>query len=78
MEEIEKVKEREVVRRITMKKEWIWFVQAIFEDTHMATVTLGDNESLTFFYDKKNKPFINEYLEKVFEFLKKDDKEENT
>lgn len=76
MEEIEKVKEREVVRRVTMKKEWIWFVQAIFEDTHMATVTLGDSEGLTFFYDKKNEPFINEYLEKVFEFLEKADKEE--
>lgn len=70
-EDIKEVKNREVVRRIKMKKEWIWFVQAIFEDTHMAAITLGDSESLTFFYDKKNEAFINEYLSKVFEFLEK-------
>lgn len=72
MEDLKEVKAREVVRRIKMKKEWIWFVQAIFEDTHMAAITLGDSESLTFFYDKKNEDFINEYLEKIFAFLEKE------
>jgi len=73
MEDLKEVKEREVVRRIKMKKEWIWFVQAIFEDTHMAAITLGDSESLTFFYDKKNEDFINEYLERIFKFLESED-----
>ena len=72
MEDLKEVKAREVVRRIKMKKEWIWFVQAIFEDTHMAAITLGDAESLTFFYDKKNEDFINEYLGRIFEFLEKE------
>ncbi|MFU2158187.1 MULTISPECIES: hypothetical protein [Caldisericum] len=72
MEDLKEVKSREVVRRIKMKKEWIWFVQAIFEDTHMAAITLGDSESLTFFYDKKNEDFINEYLSRIFEFLEKE------
>jgi hypothetical protein len=72
MEDLKEVKAREVVRRIKMKGEWIWFVQAIFEDTHMAAITLGDKESLTFFYDRKNEDFINEYLKKIFDFLEKE------
>ena len=48
-----KIKEREVVKKVFVKKDCIWFVQALFEDTGLVSLSLGSGEEITIFYDKK-------------------------
>jgi hypothetical protein len=64
------IKEHEVVRKIKVNREWTWFVQAMLEDTHLVSVSLGEDFSLTIFYDIKVENLINEVLENIQEFCK--------
>lgn len=48
-----KIKEREVVKKVFVKKECTWFVQALLEDTGLVSLSLGSGEEITIFYDKK-------------------------
>ena len=60
---------REVVRKIAVDKQWTWFVQAMLEDTHLVSVSLGENSTLTIFYDAKVEDEVNNVLETIQDFI---------
>jgi hypothetical protein len=60
---------REVVRKIAVDKQWTWFVQAMLEDTHLVSVSLGDDSTLTIFYDAKVEDEVNNVLETIQDFI---------
>ncbi|MGB9694880.1 MAG: hypothetical protein ACP5SB_04500 [Caldisericaceae bacterium] len=62
------IKEREIVRKIAVKKEWTWFVQAILEDTHLVSVSKGEVSNVTIFYDSFLEDDVNLVLRSVEEF----------
>lgn len=62
------VKEREVVKKIFVKKGCIWFVQALLEDTGLVSLSLGNNEEITIFYDKKAEEEVLNFLRDAEQF----------
>jgi len=60
---------REVVRKIAIDKQWTWFVQAMLEDTHLVSVSLGENSTLTIFYNAKVEDEVNNVLEAIQDFI---------
>lgn len=67
---MEDIKRREVVRKIKVKKEYTFFIQALLEDTHLVAVSLGEKEELTIFYDKAVENFVNLILANIENFCK--------
>jgi len=67
---MEDIKNREVVRRITLRKEYTFFVQALLEDTHIVAVSLGEKEEITIFYDKANEEYVDFVLQHLDKFCK--------
>lgn len=62
------IKDREVVRKIKVKKEHTFFIQALLEDTHLVSVSLGGKEELTIFYDKAIEEFVKFILLQIENF----------
>jgi len=62
------VKDREVIKKIKVPKEYTWFVQAILEDSGIVSVSLGGRESLTIFYDQAVESEVKYILDRISEF----------
>ncbi len=63
-----KIKKREVVKKISVKKSCIWLVQALLEDTGLVSLSLGSNEEITIFYDKKVEKEVLDFFEDIEQF----------
>lgn len=67
---MENIKKREVIRKIKVKKEYTFFIQALLEDTHLVSVSLGEKEELTIFYDRAVENIVNLILSNIENFCK--------
>ncbi len=66
---MDNIKEREIIRKIEVRNECMWFAQAMLEDTHLVSVSLGTTSVLTIFYDKKVEEIVNEVLKRIIDFF---------
>jgi len=66
---MEDIKKREVIRKIYVDRTVTWFVQAMLEDSHLVSVSLGDKDSISIFYDFSIKADVFEYLDLIRNFL---------
>ncbi len=67
-EHSEQIKEREVLRKIHIDKRYTWFVQALLSDTGLVALSLGNNEEVSIFYDRKVEDEVLNYLHEIEQF----------
>lgn len=65
---MEKIKNREVVRKIKVSREYTFFIQALLEDTGIVAVSLGEVSELTIFYDRLLEEEVNKIVAKIENF----------
>lgn len=65
---MEEIKNREVVRKIKVSREYTFFIQALLEDTGMVAVSLGEVSELTIFYDRLLEEEVNKIVAKIENF----------
>ena len=66
---MEDINKREVIRKIYVDRKVTWFVQAMLEDSHLVSVSLGDKNSISIFYDFSIEADIFEYLNLIRNFI---------
>jgi hypothetical protein len=66
---MEDIKQREIIRKIYVDRSVTWFVQAMLEDSHLVSVSLGDKDSISIFYDFSIERDILEYLNLIRNFI---------
>ncbi len=65
---MEEIKNREVVRKIKVSREYTFFIQALLEDTGIVAVSLGEVSELTIFYDRLLEEEVNKIVAKIENF----------
>jgi hypothetical protein len=66
---MEDIKQREIIRKIYVDRSVTWFVQAMLEDSPLVSVSLGDKDSISIFYDFSIERDILEYLNLIRNFI---------
>lgn len=66
---MEAIKKREVLRKVYVDSEITWFVQAMLEEFHLVSVSLGDKDTIAIFYDRNIEEEVFQYFDLIKNFV---------